>query len=196
MGKTKRTLSNSEIIELYAGVARPIMLKYMPPNSCVSATRITIETLKLFSVDAVPAPTKFCVANLDSGKAYTSGLSEEEIEQAANVTASPWRGEWRGHLVAVADRRWLIDPTFDQALLALGLPANGCTTNVVRVPKNIDPNRIHAVLKGAANNGTPIEVEYISTGNHSYQDSEAWNDAGVPVLTEIIKAAMLEALKG
>lgn len=122
-------MTNAEIIEHFAAVARPLILKYFPArNSCIAATRTTIECLRRFGIRARAAPVALALEIPAYELAYISGLTEEQRNKSkaaakgfVDRTGDP--DKWPGHLVAVAEDRWFIDPTIDAAIYSLAAHA-------------------------------------------------------------------------
>lgn len=56
---TDKELMRQAVIHSFAMVARPIILEYFPPRSCISSTRIVIECLQAFGILARPIPVQF-----------------------------------------------------------------------------------------------------------------------------------------
>lgn len=84
---------------------RDIILDFLPQNSCVTSTRICVELLKLYDIEAHPEAVYAVCAN--------PGLTIVG-RNPAGVPA-----EWNGHLVCVVDsEQELIDLSLDQIGLA------------------------------------------------------------------------------
>lgn len=182
----------NRIISTYASIARPIMLNWMVPSSCIAATRLTIEVLQYFGLTVIPYATRFVVQAEAIQFAYISGIRGEEQEQmrakSRNWTDIPVQVGWEGHVVCIAEGDCLIDSSFDQ----ISTPDKGLvippTILALDLGRAIEL-KSHEVELGLVNDeGLKLKVIYQPLDDDSYQDSEAWNDAGLPLLAlEIIK---------
>jgi hypothetical protein len=165
------------------------MLKYMRHRSCIAAARVTIDCLKALGIDAVPVPVKFVVEVKGLTNCYVSGVTAAE---RATARGSVQIGEdgWNGHLTVIADRRFFLDPSFDQAMIGLDIPYTGTTIPVLSIPKHIRPERMKLEFKGDLSDGNEVRVRYIALDNQEYKVSGAWNDEALPFIVEEILAHM------
>jgi hypothetical protein len=172
-----------QLVDTYARIARQVMRKYMAPNSCIGAAWLTIECLKRLGIPAVPVPVKAVVRVRSINKAFVYGASEEEMATAGRVVRSREQG-WRGHLVVVTQSpKFFLDPTIEAALDALGLPQDpDGPIFTVPLPDEAEPVELHLECHGVLDDGTKVEFEYFSTDDHSYQQTEAWNDESLPLI--------------
>ena len=122
----------NKLLDKYADVARPIILKYFIPTSCIAATRITIRVLKEFGVRAEPLMTLTKIFNPQ----FTEAMNRDERMPKDEAGAKAWmdeRGAWTiglgfggkdvannkigGHLVAIIrDSNLIVDASIDQAV--------------------------------------------------------------------------------
>lgn len=123
-----------QIVTAYADVARPLMRQWLSPNSCIAATRITMNILNVFGIDARPLPVVATVHNpawlalgrklkrqptvdeqkADPGNAWSVGLGFNDPESRDSYPVDP--NNWAGHLVALTlNDALLIDGAIDQA---------------------------------------------------------------------------------
>lgn len=174
-----------QLIQSYASKARPVMLEYLGLNSCIAAARVTCEYFSRHDITARVQPVKFVVEDKARNLAFCSGLSDEERATAKQSTKLS--EGWNGHLIVIADNRYILDPSFDQALAALGLkPEIGmlCVENNaagVRMDELLD---ITLVMR--MDDGAELSVRYIPLDDDSYLETEAWNDDGLPYLVSEI----------
>lgn len=182
-----------EIIAHYAAIARPLILEFFPPNCCVAASRVTIECLRSFGVDAVAVAMKLVVECRPREVAYLVGLSRAERrkakKQAAAWTDRAQPDAWNGHLVVVARgerRQFMIDPSFDQA----SMPGHGVTIPpcilVVPVGAEIPPDSIGAELELVTDDGEELRVRYIPSGDSGFTHLPAWGTDHVAPLVQMI----------
>jgi hypothetical protein len=94
-------------IEYLLNDGRQIMLKYLPPSSCVSSTRLSIEFLKEYGFSCRPQPVH--LLSIRSGDVrFVGRLPGATVPE----------GNWNGHLVTIIDGTYLLDMSLDQ----IGLP--------------------------------------------------------------------------
>jgi hypothetical protein len=110
--------------------ARPIILEYFRPDSCIASTHILIRVLDYFGVHADPMPLKIVVGNksfwrlvaagiippasvqlLDEHKAWSVGIDGKG--ERLDAAGAPG---YRGHLVAYCPQhKFFLDGSLDQA---------------------------------------------------------------------------------
>jgi hypothetical protein len=186
------------VIEKFARIARPMMREYMSADSCISAARTTVETMRLCGLRAVEIPVSFIFQVPVREYARLSGLSTEEYAEA-KAKAKAWKDlthpdgkGWDGHLIVLVERRWILDPAIDQA----DAPEFG-----VSVPPEVfffdssgqdwNPREnFHMELKLVLDNGDDAQLIYRSTSDRSYRTTEAWADEGLSLLAHLIATEM------
>lgn len=116
-----------EILQRYAEVARPEILRDHTPHSCIAATWITIETLSRLEIRAEPLEVTLSVGNAAYKRLVGEiGLPQnrEELDgwfndHGADVRGvgfdPPTAGGIGGHVVALVDGSHLVDASIDQA---------------------------------------------------------------------------------
>jgi hypothetical protein len=90
------------------------------PAECLLYTRIVVEAARRLGLDAYPLAVRYVL--------YPPGWETSKVVVALGTTAAEraasgatWlepagsAERWPGHVLAVVDRRWLVDPTLDQA---------------------------------------------------------------------------------
>jgi hypothetical protein len=115
-----------KVLRSFARVARPIIRRSYDAGSCVASTRISIDVLRALGFVASPLAVMLYVGN----PAYRESLEEDAVLCAerpgkesshrscvVEVGSRLRRGDLGGHLVAVADDRFLVDASFDQVHL-------------------------------------------------------------------------------
>jgi hypothetical protein len=103
---------------------RPRVRELYAQDSCIATTKVTYDTLKAVGVDVFPLSVKVAVVNRALYDYATEHQEFPEVGSAA-YTAEMYGvgigygeeqpGRWAGHLVAIAERRWLLDFSIDQA---------------------------------------------------------------------------------
>lgn len=117
---------NWEWLATLAAVVRAEVLRHVRPDSCIATTRLLLDVLARERIAAYALAVDARVANMAAERLLAAGTGSESLAgRAAWVVAGAWvvaieRGEaapdrWAGHLVAVAERRFLIDAALDQA---------------------------------------------------------------------------------
>jgi hypothetical protein len=178
----------------YKLLAREHMLRYMPPNSCISAARLTLEWCKRHRIKCRPQAAKMAFQVNDMNKAYTSGLSDEELATAHKCDKSYGEG-WRGHVVVVVENKIVLDPSLDQANCIFETPE--LQPLVYSFPFG-KPFRYGSKveIKGTLDKSErAFTLTYVGTDNDSYLTSEAWNDRGLPIAAEHIDHEVREAVR-
>lgn len=181
----------SELVDNYAAVARPIMRKYMNANSCIAASRVTMELFRLCGVDAVCIPVKFVLELPERKLAFCAGLSEEECATALGQK-QVWADGWSGHVCVVVEGKWFLDPSFDQAFAALDVENKDLQILALPIETEVDPYEIAVDLQASLDAGERMVIRYRPLDDRSFTQTEAWNDDGLPWLArEILQAARL-----
>jgi len=177
----------SRIIEAYAAVARPIILNFFVPNSCIASSRITVEVLSRFGVSAEAIATKFVVLLPEKKLAYVSGLDPQERADAND--------SMNVHVIVLAGDRWFLDASFDQVRGPLKItlepkvfviPLDGQTIE--------DKYSVDMDLKCALDDGTPIEIRYVTHCGDAFKRTPAWETDHLRVPIHLICTAMKAAL--
>lgn len=180
------TAKASEVIGAYCALARPMLLEWMPHNSCIGSARVTLEYLKRYGIPARVQAVKFAVFDDARNLAYCSGLTTEEMATAKDVKPM-WHGGWNGHLIVIADGRYIIDPSFDQALMAMELPPEGGMLLVESGDSAMQSGGMLEIeLKAITDSGAELRIQYVPLADEGYRTSEAWTDEGLPFLASEI----------
>ncbi len=183
MSRWTNNTEEAAIVRAYTGNARLVMREFMTINSCIGSARVTLDFLERYGISARVQPVKFVVEWKDKNVAYTSGLTESERSSALGQRQAYADG-WNGHLIVIAGNRWIIDPSFDQAVAALGIlpPAEMLCLESDR----IGDARIEAEAVAVMDSGEELKIRYIPLDDDSYCATEAWNDIGLPFLVSEI----------
>lgn len=119
-------MTTCDILRRYAAVARPIIRQDFAAASCIASTAITIEVLRLHGISAVPFPCKVLVFNAP----FVQRIEREDRfpDAAETIVWTTGTDLWSvglgfsrpheqhvGHYVALAEGRYLIDASIDQA---------------------------------------------------------------------------------
>ena len=181
-------MNGNEIIQRFAYVARPVILSYFPSNSCIASTRIAIEVLARFGVEADALAVGMIVEVKALSLAYVSGFAVRHLATILRLDSAPWDG----HLVAIAtvgESRYLVDASFDQ----VSMPEQGLQiAPFVFVAPLPDPTlltgTIGMILTLVSDTGQKISVRYSPIPNQTFRDAPAWEtDHLQPAIATICK---------
>ena len=198
--------TTESVIAAFAKVARPIMLHWMPRNSCVGATRLAQMTLMQHGIDVVPVPCKFVFEVAEKKFAYVSGFRRKDERRMRRKAANRQdRGgglgesTWAGHLIGVAAGRYLIDCSVDQAASeAHGVEVESAVLvmdlgDVGREFTDFAGDvRLYAMLES----GDQARIVYQPFKDSTYAQSDAWNDEGLWILAYQVLEAMAVRAEG
>jgi hypothetical protein len=164
--------------------APPVLAKYFRPDCCIGATRIAIDVLAGFGVDAVPMPCEVLVfnpayrANVEAGR-RAKDVGEMEAFGDGSWTVGVGFGEdprpgcWPGHLVAgVPSLGLVLDLTITQA----DRPARG----IVLEPLLVAPSPAAVDGRGYCwfdVNGCAVGYRFLRAAP-DWRGSRDWCDAG------------------
>lgn len=95
-------------------IIRRQILEMYTPDSCIASTRATVSALKLLSVDVFPLAVQVAIANRPL---YEKAAEMGRFPEAESPEYPPdgWGLGITQHVVAIAERRWLLDYAIDQA---------------------------------------------------------------------------------
>lgn len=175
------------------------MLRYLTPNSCVQATRITCDVLQEFGIEVQPYPVQWMVNVPSLHYAYISGFRGQEKEDLRKRSAK-WidRADtlgagWEGHLVGIAEGRWLIDASIDQCASrehGFEIPPEVLVIDMDCLEPRWTPT---SSVIGNFTTGIGIEVEMtyqpMEEGAGEYLHLDAWHDDMLAMIVwRIVKA--------
>lgn len=116
------------VIQGLMDIARPKILKEFRADSCIASTAICLDVLTRRGILAEPLAVRTMifnqpfVARIERTGVFPNGEKEIAEWTAADGSYSvgigfgpPQPGKWAGHLVAIAERQYLIDISVDQA---------------------------------------------------------------------------------
>jgi hypothetical protein len=191
------TTSAPAVIAAFGRIARPIMRKFMPAPSCIGAARTTIETMRIFGLQAVEFPVCYAFQVPARKYAQFSGFTAAERAvmkaRSANwVDLAPPGSGWNGHLVVLVEDRWLIDPSIDQVdAPRFGVSVAAEAFVVDTVGKEWNPSESFEIQLGLIlDSGDKAMLMYRSIDDRGYLETEAWQDEGLPLLAYAIAIGM------
>jgi len=124
--RKSETMNTWNLLLRYAEVARPIILQHFRADCCIASTAITIDVLKALDVSAVPFPCQAMIFNaafIERTNRLGRWPTREEMLEWTNGSG-PWSvglgyppndEEYVGHLAVIADNKYLVDASVDQA---------------------------------------------------------------------------------
>jgi len=189
------------ILAAFSTVARPLILKFFPPNSCIASTRIALECLRRFGFTGEGLSVEFVCEFAERGTAYVGGLRPESEREARRTAKSFTRlkdpsGEGADmHVVAVVSApggRWLIDASFDQ--VGAGRWPVPPEPLIVPIPANLDRLEIHLDARIELADGVRAKVQYRSRPERDFEGTPAWELDHITPLISLICRCMEEVL--
>jgi hypothetical protein len=201
------TWTAERVLAAWSEVARSILLKCRMPQSrnasCVSATRVAALTLERFGLRVEPMSVAWVVEVPACRVAWVCGLSPKERAEAERTAAKfeyrkvPGGTGWDGHLVLIVEDRWLVDSSFD----ACSMPQMGFSVPPTVLTMDLSGAGCHprdAIVTATLTNdqGVACKVMYRPLDKDVWRNSEAWNDADLPAIADVIYAVMLKGKRG
>ena len=187
-----------EVVEGWAAAIKSeLSISGIRGNACIGATRVAVDVFNRAGLEAAPLAVNLFVLNpalVDrlkrEGRLPSSGkeLDQWNAEDGACLRVvgcqkSP--GSWGGHLVAIVNRRWMVDLSLDQA----EEPRRG-----IRLPRFVvwpAPRRFLSGWKALdlATRGRAGLIYEARPGDTSFQRTPAWNrgDRIASLVTAILK---------
>lgn len=201
-GTAASSAHSDRVLEAFAQVARPPMVKAWGRNCCINATRATILALRHFGVNAEPFPCKLCVEDRAINVAKLVGFTREERAgiNAKNTPACvldrsvPGEG-WEGHVAVVVERRVLLDPSFDQATepdLGLDIPEHML---MIPVPASFADGGQEIRMEGTIDDGPLLRIRYWPSGDMSFKTQEAWTGVDSRIMAAHVALLIQDALQ-
>jgi hypothetical protein len=179
------------VVDAYAEVARPLMLEHMRPESCIAATRITVDVLAVYDVPARPCRVILSLHNrawmelaerlgrpptIDEqvgGPAWSVGVGVPGEPDDPRIVQRQVHAPWDGHLVALAlSDTVLLDASIDQASRPqhdLEIPPS---VLAMGVPEGFTDGKAQVV--GERRNGAVVAYSYRAEGP-SWEDAPDWD---------------------
>lgn len=184
----------AEILAVYGRCARHVMLRYLERQSCITATRITIEVMRYFQLPAKAMPMRLIAECPELKYAYVSGPAGQLKKQAIEH-GSTWidrgTGGYQGHVVALVANAWIVDASFDQIQSidhGLAIPA---TVLVMPIPSGVKRRRMYVELEAVTDNGHKLRVRYLPHHDKTFYATPAWElDIGVGFVVSAVISAM------
>lgn len=186
----------SLVVEAFAQVARPTILKFFPPNSCVASTRIAMECFSRFGLRSEATASKLMVLDVALERAYVSGFREEREDMEARALSFETLsevGSYDRHVVCLVERRWLVDASFDQASRA----GVRITPHVftLEFPRDFVASGSLHLSVVAEHEGVTLEVQYVTLPDRSFEATPAWETDHLQLPIALICADMSAALE-
>lgn len=120
---SRRSFTGEDYVTIGARIRQQILAHYLR-DSCVATARATVDALKQAGVDVFPLSVRVYIVNepvqqfsLEHGyfpEVGTDDYPPDGYGIGLGVTPST-PDAWAGHVVVVAERKWLLDFSIDQA---------------------------------------------------------------------------------
>lgn len=184
------------ILEAYARVARPRIKERFGVDSCIAATRITIQVAERFGLSAVPvsvvaramnAEYMACEARFGRVPKNRREFDEWCEEYGAYVArvGDPDRSDGSGHLVAVVEGHTLVDASIDQ----IARPAHGLRLPPVLLAEARPGFRDGAPVLSGVGGGAIVQYQ-VAEEVDWYSRSEYWWSEWLGEVVEDVVDAM------
>lgn len=185
------------LLELFTEIADP-WIAQLENRSCVAAVRILQQCLETFGVKVEPRPVYFTIQIKSLEIGYMCGLRPDQVKGQPKswIPASPLRTGtgWNGHLVALVDKQFLVDPSFDAPFIEMQLAGKlpsyeRSGTLVLPLGREIEHNFAADILGRVEE--LEVEVRYGSTADDSYLQAPAWELDHIQPLIDKVVVRML-----
>jgi hypothetical protein len=163
-----------EAVARFSEVAPAEIRRWFPtPNNCIAAVRITTEVFKALGFEARALPVRFVCVNDEAKLAYVSMPHDDEWEKAMrnHSVLDERTGGWQGHLVAIVEGRWWIDPTWCAAAVSMGIASEW---EVLEFEFDVEAEALAAEMVLTLDGGPTLSVKYMPLDDHDYESAPAW----------------------
>lgn len=195
-------LTPEQALKLYARVARPVLDKCFKPSTCIEQSRVLIEVLARFNIEAEALGTKLLVACKEKQYQFLSGLDDEELQRAKlkassyEVRADSFSSEWGRHVVVIVDKMILVDSTLAQA----SSQEHGFHLNAdlytVQFPHVLPEDEVPDLeIECSGDDGTKFSVRWVGTDDSDWEQTEAWEPSHLWPLIDLIEMKMRRRLQ-
>lgn len=181
----KPTLGHDDYERLGAAIREQILRAYTQ-DSCIATTKATIATLRQIGIDAFPLSVVVMAFNkpvwewsVEHDRFPEVGTDEFPPDgySIGIGIGEPQEGKWVGHLVTIAERKWLLDYSIDQG----SRPEVGLPLKPVALPieeKWLRGKQGHAVFQIG-----DVRLYYsVKAGDRSFESSPNWSGETAPVV--------------
>jgi hypothetical protein len=191
-------LDNPERLTAIGRQIRAAVLQTHGLDSCIYTTALTLHLLRALGQDAYALSVRAVIMNEPMARIMDERGAENVSRDDSDVLAAGGyalglgyapdgieQGRWPGHLVAILNRRWLLDFSIDQA----SRPQYGIPLDDVLVgPIDEAAQRGHGLARyELRSEGVLLRVDYMAhTGDRTYRTSPDWkrgieNEFGVSI---------------
>ena len=189
-------------LDLFEEVARKYLAAF-DRNTCIEQTRILIEVLRRFDIQAEPLATKLHLLCKDKDFQYFMSGDERDRQNAMKLARGFIQrrndaGDVLGyHTVALVERRVFVDLTLAQC----ESPEFGFQLDpqmlVVPFPHPLKEGCLADIgCSGVSSNGVPFDVRWISVPDRGWERTEAWEPSHLWPLIGLIVQEMRERIRG
>ena len=166
-------------------------------SSCILSTRVLMNVLDYLGIEAKPVAVTVVAFNSKGWELHNAGKPLED-DDAWSVgiegtgkrrrNATTGRMDWDGHLIALTDDGYVLDPSLDQ----LSRPAKALTLTPL-ASKLSAPLRHDNHQGFARNDGTVILYRLLDLPNSSWSNSADWRQKHQEIRT--VTATVIRRLK-
>jgi hypothetical protein len=200
--KEEAQVTELALLGLYEAVARRY-LNYLEPNTCVEQTRILIEVLRKFGVEAEAFGVVLVVKCPSKGFQFVAGMDEKEAAEGRKKVTASWIEKTNSdgltypgrHVVALVNRSILVDATVSQASNTEFDFHLDRQILVVPFPKPLLPGRhVDALIQAATEDGCQFTIEYLSRPERDWEKDDGWEPSHLWKLIDRIAEEMLQRI--
>lgn len=174
-----------------AKTVRAQILKTNSPDSCIPSTKAMVEALRQLHVDVFALPVTAMAVNAPlwayahEHGGYPAIGTPEYPEDGFGIGIGyigdeTQPGKWNGHLVCVAERRWLLDLSIDQASRPQW---NMPITEPLVAPVDEVWLRARTNLPLVIEHETAHIYYWPNPGNEGYKESPGWSGEKAPTVS-------------
>lgn len=192
---TIHLMDKYKAIQTLLDTARPKILKEYRADSCIASTAICVDVLTRLGILAEPLAVRLMifnqpfVARIEQTGIFPKGdeikeWTAEDGSYSVGIGFGPAQpGKWPGHLVAIAEKKYLIDISVDQA----NRPIYGMEFKPIFI--EVEEEFFSGTPRVFSYNGCTFRYDAIPQ-NLGYQSSPDWTFAGRR--TKIVESTLSE----
>jgi hypothetical protein len=177
-------MTTLEVLEHYERIARPWLNQIFKPQTCIEQTRLLIEVLARWGINAWAMGAVLTVTYPAAKYIYISGCTKQQGDQIRGSTADyRERPSSDGtvydlpHVVAIVENSILVDMTIAQASFADKDLVIDPVALVVALPRPVYPASLlpDLTIAGELAGGTEFEARWVGVADRSFERYPAWD---------------------
>lgn len=182
-------------VQRFASVADGELQRWFPDSyrNCIAAVRLATQVFEQLGFVARPASVVYQCYSQKRKSMYVSGATPEVMAAAKRKgcdTRHVGSDGWQGHLVCIIENRWWVDPTWQAALVELGIPERPGTL-VFRMPEGTVAEEVKIEFEAALDIGENIRLTYTPAPSTEYESAPAWELDHLEIAIEITRRKVL-----